>query len=526
MLLTILNNLNETRELLIDICDLNDRSALCREAGFLYRFFEYNEEQDLTNIELSLDEMKELGDERLLSLYEYGFTINGSGSDRTPASKEVLFIECKDEEDSIGFALNKALPKLSKNRLNILIMFFEDADSAVYSSNLYSIVEDFRSVTKDYNIKLYTFDMLNEVTMDSYAIKCLGHNGYTNIKSIYYPVCNNNDLLEFESKVIESGRYFVPTSVSDSFVDKDIWILAYVAMRKSAVIVFEDGKYDGLYNAICQKLFSHEWSMLSDIIKHINSLEGNTYIIQTDSGKYKPCTVTKVDKQFEFSVIYLKDIYNDVPEPVLRHTIKKKDIIIQPNDILDSVSVMQKLWSMSGQDVSRYLKLLSRIQHICLYCLTDRLIGINQVCWILDNGEICFGVPAIDYNNVEVCVYTGTDTRTMSANQARLLPTCLFSDEFLGAIIQGAGKCSIRQISYDAILNIDRLNLSGSSDFTLYMNEGKIYEAFTLLNYPISASEQELYRRCLKIFGKEFCDKINVELDGKLGDSVNLSSIL
>lgn len=522
----IAQNIKDTRELLIDVNPSNIHSTLCNEAGFLYRFYEFNEDISVNNIKLSSDEMVELGDEKLLSLYEYGYTINGSDSERTPPSKEVLFVECSEDPSSIVSALKSVTPSLSQNILNILVMFFDDKVEPVYNSELYRIAEEFVDTYSDCKIRIYTLDLVNEVTSYKYVAKSLSQSGYLDFSTIYHPVSNDNDLDELESKVQDNGKYFISTELSSNMLDKDIWILGYIALRKSAVLVFEDSSFDNTYNLVCQRLFSHEWGMLSDVIKHVASLEGKNYIIQTDSNKFKPCTVVKVEKNYEFSVIALKSLCNNVPSTILRHTVKKKDMIVSVDSIFDSSLVMQKIWTMCNKDITMYLKMLRRIQLICLYSLTNRLIGINQICWILNNGEIYFGVPAIKYTDVEVKIYTGNDERTITTNQAKLLPISLFADDFFGVTIEGAGESTIKKLNYDCLTNIEKSRYEGSKNFTLCMNEGKIYEAFTLLNYDVSDQDNELYSRCLNMFGREICDKLSIELDGKIECYVNLSSIL
>lgn len=528
----IIQRLNDTVEVLTDLNDKNSDSHFLREAGFLLRFNELLGDDDDAdcvdgNLSLSVEDMEELGEDKIHSLYSYGFKINGSDSERIAYTKEILYVECENSVESIVSGFNRLRPKLSKSKENIVVVLFEDIYEPVYSSELHDIAQDFTSAVCDYNVKIYTFDLVNEVCGDRYAVKCLGANGYTDLSDVYHHVTNNEDLLELESKISNGNKYIVYTHLSNKLNDIDIWVLGYIALRRSAVFLFEDSKFDVMYNLICKKLFSHEWGMLSDVIRHILSLEGNYYIVQTESNKFKPCMVTSVETSYEFSVVSLKDVYNDIPDAVLAHTLKKRNVVVRASDVADSALVMEKLWAMCGKDIAAYLKILRKIQVTCLSTLTDRLIGINNICWIIDKGDILFGVPSINHTKVGIAVFTGEDSsRQMEVPQSSILPLSVFASDFVNIELPVAGKSTVKEINYDSLVNISNARSTGNYKFTLLMNEGKLREAFALLNYPISEADNELYKRILQITGRSFCDRLMIELDGKLEPHLNLSPIL
>ncbi len=538
------DSVKETQEVLAYICPDNVTARLYNDVGFCSKLQDSIDGNVCAG--LFNDCIDSIQPEHINEMYQKGYELNNSPSDNYVQTQEVFIAEVETTKASFKLDIARKILEftqlLSPNRENIIFLYVTGDDftnelgdiKCPYDVEIFKACQQIKTKFDKYRMSIYVNDLTCELSSYWYKMKCVSSDALD--VSECFPITSNADLDKLIAFIGNARRIKVDDKLCKDLDVVQIACLAYASLKCSCMFASFESRLAEQY-VVAVKDIHRGGSNIRYTLNHYASL-ANRDMVLLENGVTSYCRVRGSQDSYGVKCIKLKDLDNDLDLAMVRALVSTYDTIVSPEDLFESSVMLSVLYSEYKCDSDKLTEMLRRVQMVAMYRLTDRLISINSIGWFIKDNDIYFCILDAHRGRgtVNICrkdIFTGKlEWVEKDCDMKNLLPLSLFSlNDFSEMKISQAiidKDRALEKTGYETFESLryrygDRVGLD---TFGIMCQKGMFVEAMEYTYVADLQNMEDIYRECVSVYGKEFIDKLSIDLGGRFDFSFKLSSLV
>lgn len=459
------------------------------------------------------------------SMYRFGYTLNGHKSDDYLKNSDAFFVTFNSENeeyiDELAIALSDVLFNKSNHNFNNYIILIDEGseDLVCYDEELIDVLNDFKSQFKiPKNVHVLEYNGIIDYTSSEHKTRCL----IRNYKDISYLAEDMTKALEIND--VKGEDVIFTKEASDKLKDKEIFMLAYIALRNKLNIIFEDISFQHRFITYCKFLFSGKYLPINKFIQMHNTTTKSLAILAGRNGHVEVVT-SGFDTHYEVKCLPVDSVINS-------QNIETLSIMLEPSLVTINIDRTYGIEDIIKTFAPKFLELnknqpygckelttakislLEKFQKVAMRVLYDNPVSVKELIFFPHEGQIYFScISFLDFNLEEYPVVTMTesdDTPTVKVDINDILPTQLFLTDRRSETKYLFPSYTLTELN--AIW--DNMN-HDENKVIYYISQDMLKEAILAQEIMVTNRDRKFYKHC-KSIDIEFCKNILINLAGRV----------